>query len=108
MIPSLEWTGEALYDVANARLKACAAPGKTPSLRTLFDESVTDRRLIDGLRSLRVPRHLFKFLYRVFVSHANAHTDENPVWHVSASTFESILAVYQRDQDAFDRGLGAG
>jgi len=108
MIPSLEWTGEALYDVANARLKACAAAGKTPSLRTLFDESVSDRRLIDGLRSLRVPRHLFKFLYRVFVSHANAHTDENPVWQVSASTFESTLAVYQRDQDAFDRGLGAG
>ena len=25
MIPSLEWTGEALFDVASARLKACAA-----------------------------------------------------------------------------------
>ncbi len=108
MIPSLEWTGEALYDVANARLKACAAPGKNPSLRSLFDDDVSDRRLIEGLRTLRVPRHLFKFLYRVFVAHANAYTDENPQWRISSGTFESQLALYQRDQDAFDRGLGAG
>ena len=108
MIPSLEWTGEALYDVANSRLQACARPGATVALRNLFDESVTDRRLIDALRGLRVPRHLFKFMYRVLVSHLNAHTDESPVWTVSSSTFESVLAVYQRDQDAFDRGMGAG
>ncbi len=108
MIPSLEWTGEALYDVANARLKACATNGKSPSLRDLFDESVSDQRLIDALRTLRVPRHLFKFLYRVFVQHANSHTDENPQWKISSATFESVLALYQRDQDAFDRGLGAG
>jgi hypothetical protein len=108
MIPSLEWTGEALYDVANARLKACAAPGKSPTLRDLFDESVTDRRLIEALRTLRVPRHLFKFMYRLFVAHSNAHTDDNPVWQISGETFESTLAVYSRDQDAFDRGLRAG
>jgi hypothetical protein len=47
-------------------------------------------------------------MYRVLVSHLNAHTDESPVWTISSSTFESVLAVYQRDQDAFDRGMGAG
>lgn len=108
MIPSLEWTGEALYDVANARLKACATNGKSPSLRDLFADDVNDRRLIDALRTLRVPRHLFKFLYRVFVTHANSHTDENPEWKISSATFESVLALYHRDQDAFDRGVGAG
>lgn len=107
LIPSLEWTGEALYDVANARLKACATEGKSPTLRALFHESVGDRRLIDALRALRVPRNLFKFLYRVFVAHANSHTDENPSWQISAETFESVLAIYQRDQEAFNRGLGA-
>ena len=30
MVPSLEWTGEALFDVAGARLKACAMPGQSP------------------------------------------------------------------------------
>ncbi len=34
MIPSLEWTGEALYDVALARLKACACPGPIPASAT--------------------------------------------------------------------------
>lgn len=106
LVPSLGWTGEALYDVANARLKACAINGHTPSLRTLFQESVSERRLIDALRTLRVPRHLFKFFHRLFVSHANAYTDENPSWQISGETFESVLALYQREQDAYDRGLG--
>lgn len=106
LVPSLGWTGEALYDVANARLKACALNGKAPSLRSLFHESVTDRRLFDVLRSLRVPRHMFKFLHRLFVSHANAHTEENPSWKISGETFESVLALFQREQDAYDRGLG--
>jgi hypothetical protein len=108
MVPSLQWTGEALYDVATARLRACAEPGRTPALRDLFDESISDRRLIDSFRSLRVPRHLFKFMYRLLVSHSSSHTDENPVWKIAPQTFESTLALYQRDQDAFDRGAGAG
>ena len=56
MVPSLEWTGEALFDVASARLKACALPGRSPTLRDLFDESIDDRRLTSAFRSLRVPR----------------------------------------------------
>ena len=107
LVPSLLWSGEALYDIANARLQACAANGKSPSLSELFDPAVGERRLIDALRTLRVPRHLFKFLYRLFVSHSNAHTDEKPAWRISSETFESVLALYQRDQEAFDRGLGA-
>lgn len=106
MVPSLEWSGEALFDVANARLKACAADGKAPTLRDLFDPSISDQRLFGALRELRVPRHMFKFIYRLLVAHSNAHTDEKPVWKISADMFESTLAVYRRDQDAMDRGLG--
>lgn len=108
MISSFEWTGEALYDVANARIKACADDSATPSLRDLFDPTISDRRLIDSMRSLRVPRHLFKFIYRLLVEHCNAHIESSPAWTISAETFESTLAVYSREQDAFDRGLGAG
>jgi hypothetical protein len=108
MIPSFEWTGEALFDVTNARLKACAANGSAPTMRSMFDPALTDRRLIDAFRTLRVPRHLFKFLYRVLVQHCNAYTDSEPKWQISPQTFESTLAVYQKDQDAFDRGMGAG
>ncbi|MBX7071823.1 MAG: hypothetical protein K1X71_01635 [Pirellulales bacterium] len=108
MVPSLEWTGEALYDVANARLRACANNGRAPKVRDLFDESINDRRLIDAFRGLRVPRHLFKFLYRAMAAHCNAHTEDQPAWRITGETFESALALYQRDQDAFDRGMGAG
>ena len=108
MVPSLDWSGEALFDVANERIEACAADGAAPKLRDLMDEEISDRRLIEALASLRVPRHMFKFLYRLFVAHCNAHTDAEPVWRVSSPTFESVLAVYQRDQDAADRGVGAG
>lgn len=108
MVPSFEWTGEALFDVTNARLQACAVAGATPNLRAMFDPSLTDRRLIDAFRSVRVPRHLFKFLHRVLVSHCSAYTDSDPVWQILPQTFESTLAVYLKDQDAFDRGMGAG
>jgi hypothetical protein len=108
MVPSLEWTGEALYDIANARLRACAANGRVPKVRDMFDESITDRRLIESFRTLRVPRHLFKFMFRTMASHCNAHTEEQPQWRISGETFESMLALYHRDQDAFDRGMGAG
>jgi hypothetical protein len=97
-----------LYDVASARLKACALPGRSPSLSELFDDSIDDRRLMNAFRSLRVPRHLLKFMYRLFVAHCNAHTDESPSWKISSDRFESVLALYTRDQDAFDRGLRAG
>lgn len=108
MIPSFEWTGEALHDVTNARIQACAADGATPQLRDLFDATVTDQRLLETMRTLRVPRNLFKFLYRLLVAHCNKYTDSVPVWKISPETFEATLSVYQRDQDAFDRGVGAG
>jgi hypothetical protein len=107
LIRSLGWTGQSLYDMANARIAACAAEGRSPKLTELFD-GVDARRLIDALALLRVPRHLFKFMYRLFTAHCNAYTDDQPVWKISNATFESVLALYQRDQDAFDRGVGAG
>ncbi len=108
LIRSLEWTGQSLFDLANARLKACAADGRGPAMAELFEPIVDERRLKDAFATLRVPRHLFKFMYRLFTAHCNAHGDEQPVWEISSGTFESVLALYQRDQAAFERGVGAG
>jgi hypothetical protein len=102
VISSFEWTGEALYDLANARLTACAMPGQTPQIRQLFDENVTQQRLIEAFRSLRVPRRLFKFLYQLIVEHCHAYTDQQPQWDIDGRTFESTLASYLRHQEAFD------
>jgi hypothetical protein len=107
LVRSLEWTGPSLFGVADARVKASAAEGQSPTLADLFDGSIDQRRMIEAMASLRVPRHLFKFLYRVLVTHTNAHGDDNPVWRVSSETFETVLALYRRDQEAYERGVGA-
>ena len=106
MVPSLEWTGQSLYDLANARVAACAAPGTNPKVQDLFDDAITDVRLVDAFASLRVPRHLFKFLYRTLAAHCQQHVDTAPAWKVSPATFETQLALARRDQQAVDRGLG--
>jgi hypothetical protein len=109
LIRSLEWTGESLYDVANDRIRACAESnnGKI-SFRSLFDESVSETELIATLERLRVPRHLFKFVYRLLVEHCNRYTDDNPRWTIARETLQSTLALYMRDLQEFDRGLGTG
>jgi hypothetical protein len=43
----------------------------------------------------------------VLSAHAEAHPEHEPAWQVSPATFESVLAVYQRELDAADRGVGA-
>ena len=83
-------------------------PWRWYALRSLLDESITDQRLIETFDSLRVPRHLFKFIYRLLMAHCNAYTDDKPVWQVRSETFEATLASYRRDQQAVDRGLQAG
>ncbi len=97
MVPSLAWTGEALFDVANARLRACAAEGRAPHVRNFFEETISHDRLLDAFRGLRVPRHLHKYLYQLLVSHCNAHTEEAPQWKIAKERFESELALYERD-----------
>lgn len=107
MIRSFHWTGEALYDVAGARIRACAVAGSKPMLRDWFDDDVSDVRLMEAMRTLRTPRHLFKFLYRLLIGHCNAYLDHEPHYKISSSVFEPTLAIYQREQEAFERGLGA-
>ncbi|HCK41494.1 MAG TPA: hypothetical protein DHW22_07650, partial [Planctomycetaceae bacterium] len=67
MIPSLEWTGQSLYDLANARVAGCCEDSQSSGLRSLFADEIEDSRLIDAFAGLRVPRQLFKFLHRVLV-----------------------------------------
>ena len=105
LVPSLEWTGETLYDIASTRVKAASVGTPPATLSQLFDPAIDQRRLIDGLKSLRVPRQLFKFLYRLLVAHCHSHTEERPAYTISPERFESELALFRRDQDAFDRGL---
>lgn len=109
LIQSLEWTGESLYDLANARLAACAAiAGTRPSIKDWFEEDISLSELIATLARLRVPRHLFKFFYRLLIAHCNRSTEEKPQWKIDRATLQSEMALFQRDLEAIDRGLGVG
>jgi hypothetical protein len=109
LVLSLEWTGESLYDVANDRVAGCAkSSGQTPTVREFFEPSIDERELIATFGRLRVPRHLFKFLYRLLVEHCNRYTDAAPSYKIGRETLQSTLALYLRDLEALDRGLGPG
>jgi len=109
MIRSLEWTGESLYDLANDRIRASQANGNgSGKLKDWFDDTITEPELVSTLGRLRVPRHLFKFLHRLLVDHCHRYTDDNPKWKIGREELQSTLAVYLRDLEAYDRGMGTG
>lgn len=110
LIRSLEWTGESLYDMATNRIRACLAEGADGEItvQRLFHEEVEKEFLIDCFASLRVPRHLFKFLYRLFTAHCNESTEDSPVWQISRDTLRRVHSDYLRELEAMDRGLGTG
>ncbi|SFH57909.1 MFS transporter [Planctomicrobium piriforme] len=109
MILSLSWTGQGLYDVANDRIRACAKLSEKPiSVKDLFDPSINEQELIGVFDRLRAPRHLFKFLYRLFIDHCSKYTEDSPTWKIQRDTLQSTLAVFMRDLDAYDQKLGTG
>ena len=110
LIKSLEWTGESLYDMASNRIRACGAEGaaESVSVQSLFVEDVSEQELINKFGRLRVPRHLFKFLYRLLTEHCNRATEDNPQWKISRETLQTTLETYERELEAMDRGMGTG
>ncbi len=110
LIPSLKWTGQALYDIANERVRACArlAGDKKPSIGDFFEESGMQPELISIFDRLRAPRHLFKFLYRLLIDHCEKYTDDQPEWKIRRETLQASLAVFLKDLQAYDQKRGAG
>jgi hypothetical protein len=110
LISSLEWTGESLYDMATNRIRACLAKETDPtvSIRTFFDDDISAEDLISRFGRLRVPRHLFRFLYRLLTEHCNRATEDEPQWTIRRETLDSSMESYQRELEDMDRGLGTG
>ena len=118
LIKSLEWTGESLFDMATNRIRACQADAKPGSsvpdasiritMRDFFADDISREDLIQKLSKLRVPRHLFRFLYRLLTEHCNRTTEDQPSFKISRVTLETVSDVYGRELEAFDRGLGTG
>ena len=98
VVPSFDWTGEALYDLLGSRMKACATSGQPiSSPKELFDPQISENRLIAAFQSLRTPRNLFRFMYRLISEHCKRYRSEAPQYQISMELFESTLAVVQAD-----------
>ncbi|MDR2171587.1 MAG: hypothetical protein LBP59_15705 [Planctomycetaceae bacterium] len=106
LVRSLEWSGESLFDLLNMRIAACAADGKTPTIMDFFCSNIDRNRLVNAFAKLRVPRHLFKFLYTLFAQHVHSHSEAEPVWQIAETTFETSLALYLRNREAAEKNLG--
>ncbi|QDT61014.1 hypothetical protein SV7mr_35440 [Stieleria bergensis] len=103
LVPAFQWTGESLYDLARARMIACSDPNQMDNVGALEPKNlfadVEYARLISAFNDLRVPRHLFRFLYRVLVEHCNSYTDADPQFKIRSQVFETALAVYMKEVD---------
>ncbi len=110
LIKGLEWTGESLYDMATNRLRACLQEdgNQEITIKDLFADDVSYEELIVKFGKLRVPRHLFRFLYRLLTDHCNKSTEDNPQWKITHKTLETSIESYVRELEAMDRGLGTG
>jgi hypothetical protein len=91
LVERLTWTGAMLYDLCDARLKACRAPGGGPiSLLDLFAEDVSARDLVDALDQMHQPRDAFKFLYACLSEHCSNVTAEQEQWQVPRLVLEGV------------------
>ncbi len=98
VVPSFDWTGEALYDLLAARMKACSSSGSASTPKGLFDPQVSEQRLVSAFQSLKTPRNLFRFLYRLITEHCKKYRSESPQFQIASDLFESTLAVAQSEE----------
>jgi hypothetical protein len=99
VIRNFNWTGESLYELLSARMAACAVSGARPTIREMIDPAISDQRLVSSFQSLRTPRSLFRFLYRLLVEHCKRSRASDPQYQISSDLYESTLAVYQSETE---------
>lgn len=91
LVERLSWSGPMLYDLCNARLAACRAPGAKPiSLRDLFADDVGRQDLVDALDQMHQPRDAFKFLYRCLTEHCSNVTAEQEDWRIPRLVLDQV------------------
>jgi hypothetical protein len=106
LVERLSWTGAMLYDLCDARLKACLAPGsETISLVDLFEQDVTRKDLIDALDQMHQPRDAFKFLYACIAEHCSNVTSEQQMFKVPRLTLETVRKQQSERVQQLYRGI---
>jgi len=107
LIDELAWSGATLYDLCNRRLAAChTGTGEVPTLRSLFEESVTREMLIDGLDQMHQPRDAFKFLYAAIQEHCRMVADDEGSYRIARLTLEAVRRDQAKRVQELYRGRG--
>ncbi len=109
LVERLSWTGSMLYDLCDARIKACLKDGGEPvSLLDLFAEDVTRQDLIDALDQMHQPRDAFKFLYRCLGEHCSNVTKEQGEFRVPRLVLETVRKQESERVQQLYRGIRPG
>lgn len=95
LVERLTWSGAALYDLCNARLRACrasrgAAGTDEVTLADLFDDEVSRQDLIDALDQMHQPRDAFKLLYHCIQEHCSNITNDQDKWRIPRPVLDSV------------------
>ncbi len=109
LIERLSWTGASLYDLCEARLRACLKAGSPErQLIDLFAEDVARPELIDALDRMKQPRDAFKLLYRCLIDHcANVTQGENQ-WRIPRHILMAVLKAENERLQQFQQGIRPG
>ncbi|MEN0019880.1 MAG: hypothetical protein AAF747_03240 [Planctomycetota bacterium] len=91
LVERLTWTGAMLYDLCDARLRACRPHADAElTLLDLFAEDVTRQDLIDALDQMHQPRDAFKMLYACLSEHCSNVTREQAEWRIPRLTLDAV------------------
>ena len=106
MIERLQWSGAMLYDLCNARYRACLAKDapSDATLMSIFDEGVARQDVVDALDQLQQPRDAFKFLYAVVQEHSSNTTAEDGAFRIAKVTLDLVRKREVSRKDGMLRG----
>ncbi|MBL9032379.1 MAG: hypothetical protein JNM80_11835 [Phycisphaerae bacterium] len=109
LIERLNWTGSTLFDLCDARVRACVAPDAPPiGLLDLFAEDVTARDVVDALEQMHQPRDALKFVYQCLSEHCAGVTEEQGQWRVTKATLDQVRRQQAERVQQLYRGIRPG
>lgn len=108
LVERLAWSGAMLYDLCNARVRACLhndvkQPG--PALTDFFEETVTRQDLVDALDQMAQPRDAFKMLYQCIAEHCSNVTEDQASWRIPRLVLETVRKQQAERVQMLHRGL---
>lgn len=107
MVDRLSWSGGMLYDLCEARLRACRVEGaESMSLLDMFAEDVTRQDLVDALEQMHQPRDAFKFIYACLNEHCQNVTADQQQFRVPRLVLDNVRKRQAERVQSLYRGIG--